>query len=389
MQKAQINGKIKEHRSLIFWLGKIKEKIVMKTLKRFLAILLALTFVGTVLVGCTKTPADTSDKGENSGDPTDDTQRATNEYGEESFYSAIAVDELDFDGAELTVLVRDLKKCSREWFKESTEDELDEAVAMRNAAVEASLNVKMKYEMVPNAGYDDFANNFNGMITNDIISDMHYYDIAANYAYPGAYPSVRDFAANLLDDYTFPYFDFSLPCWNQAIVKNTTINDRLHYISGDLNLSMFDTAMVIWYNKTLYDAKKTDSDPENIQIHALEGLWTYEDLYVWTMVYEDSNGTQGKHADDTYGLSIDHSEPLGEANPHDAIPYAWDLELVLTDHDGLHFFNILGNTKAEEALVKFKNLVYAEVTLGNEGLVRWVNDYAVAKVIRYLKENQK
>lgn len=29
------------------------------------------------------------------------------------------------------------------------------------------------------------------------------------------------------------------------------------------------------------------------------------------------------------------------------------------------------------------------LTLGNEGLVRWVNDYAVAKVIRYLKENQK
>ena len=137
---------------MIFWLGKIKEKIVMKTLKKLLAILLALTFVGTVLVGCTKTPADTSDKGENSGDPTGDTQRATNVYGEESFYSAIAVDQLDFDGEELTVLVRNLKKCSREWFKESTEDELDEAVAMRNAAVEASLNVKMQYEMVPNAG---------------------------------------------------------------------------------------------------------------------------------------------------------------------------------------------------------------------------------------------
>ena len=29
------------------------------------------------------------------------------------------------------------------------------------------------------------------------------------------------------------------------------------------------------------------------------------------------------------------------------------------------------------------------LTLGCDGLVRWVNDYAVAKVIRYLKENQK
>jgi hypothetical protein len=29
------------------------------------------------------------------------------------------------------------------------------------------------------------------------------------------------------------------------------------------------------------------------------------------------------------------------------------------------------------------------LALGSEGLVRWVNDYAAAKVIRHLKENQK
>lgn len=29
------------------------------------------------------------------------------------------------------------------------------------------------------------------------------------------------------------------------------------------------------------------------------------------------------------------------------------------------------------------------LTLGYDGLVRWVNDYAVAKVIRHLKQNQK
>lgn len=29
------------------------------------------------------------------------------------------------------------------------------------------------------------------------------------------------------------------------------------------------------------------------------------------------------------------------------------------------------------------------LALGSEGMVRWVNDYAMAKVIRYLKENQK
>lgn len=29
------------------------------------------------------------------------------------------------------------------------------------------------------------------------------------------------------------------------------------------------------------------------------------------------------------------------------------------------------------------------LTLGSDGMNRWINDYAVAKVIRYLRENQK
>ena len=339
----------------------------MNTFKRILALLLALVFVGTVLIGCKKDKTD-NQQGEESGKKTEVADKGTNEYGEESFSGKMETENMDFEGEELTILVRDNKVCYREWHKDTTEDELDEAVAMRNAAVGDTLNIVMEYEMVPDASYDTFAANFNGMITTDITSDMHYYDIAANFAYAGAYPAVRDYAANLNDTSVFPYFDFSLPCWNQAIVNNTTINGHLHYVSGDINLSMFDAAMVIWYNKTLYDAKKESTDPENIQTHALAGLWTYQDLYVWaSRLYEDSNGVQGKDADDTYGLSISHSD-RGNPNPHDAIPYAWDLEFVITENDGTHSFNIVGNTKAEDALTKFRTLIYAEGARQNGGV---------------------
>ncbi|MBQ5665612.1 MAG: hypothetical protein IIV41_07090, partial [Akkermansia sp.] len=30
----------------------------------------------------------------------------------------------------------------------------------------------------------------------------------------------------------FPYFDFSLNCWNQSIVNGTSANGRLHYAAG-------------------------------------------------------------------------------------------------------------------------------------------------------------
>ena len=332
----------------------------MNTFKKVIALVLALVFICTALIACTKDKTNDNQNNNGNQNKPQNSEKQTNEYGEESFSTVVPSQDLDFGGEELTILVRDNVICSREWHKDSPEDELDEAVAMRNAAVEDTLNLKMEYEMVPDASYDTFAANFNGMITDDIVSDMHYYDIAANFAYAGAYPAVREFAADLNNKEVFQYFDFSLPCWNQAIVQNTTINGRLHYVSGDINLSMFDAAMVIWYNKTLYDAKKEDTDPENIQTHALAGQWTYQDLYVWaSRLYEDSNGTQGKDADDTYGLSISHSK-RGNPNPHDAIPYAWDLEFVLTENDGTHSFNIVGNSKAEDALTKFRSLIYAE-----------------------------
>jgi hypothetical protein len=349
----------------------------MNTFKRILALLLALVFISAALMGCKKNKTDDNQQDDGKKTEQKDTEKQTNEYGEESFSGSLPIQDLDFGGAELTILVRDNVICSREWHKESPEDELDEAVAMRNAAVEATLNLKMKYQMVPDASYDAFAEAFNGMITDDIVSDMHNYDIAANFAYAGAYPSVREFAANLNDKEMFPHFDFSLPCWNQAIVQNTTINGRLHYVAGDINLSMFDAAMVIWYNKTLYDAKKDDTDPENIQTHALAGLWTYDDLYAWTELYENSNGAdEGKDAADTYGLSISHSK-RGNPNPHDAIPYAWDLEFVLTNNDGTHSFNIEGNTKAEDALTKFRKLIYAEGSRKNGS----VNNFAAGHYV--------
>ena len=297
-----------------------------------------------------------------------ETEKEPGGSDEETFIPVVPTPDFDFEGENINILVRNHTLSSREWYKETAEDELDEAVAMRNTAVETSLNLYVTYELVPYENYNFFADIFNSIIVDDIVSDLHYYDIAANFASSGAYPVVRDCAANLNDKETFPYFDFSLPCWNQSIVNNTTINDRLHYVSGDLNLSMFDAAMIIWYNKDLYDLKKEPTDHDNIQDLAIAGNWTYQDLYVWaSRLYKDSNGTVGREADDTYALSIAHSN-RSTPNPHDAIPYAWDLDFVITNNDGTHSFNFIQNKKAEEALLKFRALIDAHGTYQNGGV---------------------
>ena len=302
----------------------------------------------------------------------------TDMYGDPAFESAVPTDELDFGGKEIAVLYRDYIHNSREWYKEYPEDELDEAIAMRNEAVEETLGVKILWEPIASNGndYTEYTARFHAMVMSDVTSGTHYYDISANFGYPTVAPSIRDYAANLLDMDEFPYFDFSLPCWNQSIVENTTVNNRFYYVAGALNLSMFDAACVIWQNKTMYDQWKEPTDPDNLQALALEGKWTYDELYRWTSVfYKNTNmAMPGRDIDDQYALIANYN---ASAVVIDAIPYAWDLDFVVTNHNGTHSFDISGNEKAETALQRYRNILHGVGTSTEGGVYRFAQGKAI------------
>ena len=337
----------------------------MTIFKKTLCLLLVLCFIGTALVGCGKKGGAAGEEGAEGAEGVGGgsgtaapTEKPTNEYGEPSFTTTNNYNELDFEGEEIAILYRDFIHNSREWYKASPEDELDEAIAMRNEAVQETLNIQIQFEPVESNGndYNEYTARFHGMVQTDILNDLHYYDISANFGYPTTSTSIRDFTTNLRDAEVFPYFEFSLPCWNQAVVNNTTFNNQLFYVCGDINLSMFDAAGVVWHNKTLYDRKKEDSDHDNMQDLALEGLWTYDELYRWVnFLYEDSNGEAGIQGSDTFALLAAQSQ--GAPFPIDAFPYAWDLEFVITENDGTHSFNVVGNQKVSDALTKCRNLL--------------------------------
>ena len=278
----------------------------------------------------------------------------TDEYGQESFtspndYESIAEDP-EVKGESISIIVREQLSVMREWYKDALEDEVDEVIAMRNESVSEILGVEVSYALLGNNDYEDCLNAFNAAIIDDVDGGYHYYDVAANYAYAGANSQLRGYLANMADEEVFPYFDFSLPCWNQSIVKTTLLDDQLYYITGDLNLSTFDKTMVVFVNKDLYNDNKTGDDPEDLQDVALAGDWDYEDLYRWASVYEDTGDGVPSH-DDIYGISTGFS-----AIPLDALPYAWDLDFLVTEEDGSHSYNVAGNAKISEALDRAKAL---------------------------------
>ena len=355
----------------------------MKLSKRILSLLLVLCFIGLALVACGPKPGnDETGAGENNnGESNKPTETETNIYGEPSFTTAIQYEDLDFEGEELVMLLRNNIQNTREWYKESPEDELDEAIAMRNAAVCESLNVEITFEFLDGNGSDHtaYVNGLMSYISTDVQSDLHYYDIGCNFSYYTTSAQIRDYAANFLDDTQFPYFDFSLPCWNQTIIEDTTFNGRLHYVAGDSNISMFDAAMIMWHNKTLYDEKKEPTDYENMQDLALDGNWTYDELYKWANIFDDSNGTAGKQIDDTYGFGAYGHNPC----PADCLPYAWDLTLLVENNDQTHEFNIVGNDKAEEALTRYRNLMSANGSTMSAGISANTANFAAGHYIFY------
>ena len=354
----------------------------MKLFKRTLALVLVLCFIGLALIACGNNAKPEATDSTDNGAGNVSTETETNIYGEPSFTTAIPYNDLDFEGEELVMLLRNNIQNTREWYKQSPEDELDEAIAMRNEAVCESLNVEITFEFLDGNGSDHsaYVNGLMSYISQDVINDFHYYDIGCNFSYYTTSAAIRDYAANFLDDTQFPYFDFSLPCWNQTIIEDTTFNGRLHYVAGDSNISMFDAAMIMWHNKTLYDEKKEDTDYDNMQDLALDGLWTYNELYMWaTRLYEDSNGTAGKQADDTYGFGAYGANPC----PADCLPYAWDLTLLLENNDQTHEYNIIGNDKAENALTMYRNLLAANGSTMSAGNSANTANFAAGHYVFY------
>ena len=342
-----------------------------KNFLRALSLLLALIMLSAVVISCDK--ASTNEDNETDV-PNSPTNSSTEKPGEtnppideptEPEREFLPLDEADFEGKNLTLLLRDNKQYAREWYKAELEDELDESVWMRNEEVKSNLNVTVTYELVPDANYDAFSTNFNSIITDDIVSGTHKYDIASNNSYAATYTAVRGFAADLNNEKLFPYFDFSLPCWNQSIVNNTAVNGKLYCLAGDITLTTFDSAAIIWYNVDLYNELKDETDPKDMQVHVCDGLWTYQDLYMWAARAYDSSKTTGASV---HGFSI-ASGKSDRFSPYDAIPYAWDLEFMITNSDNTRSFNFANNSKAEDALVKFRSLLTANGTLLNGNAV--------------------
>ena len=216
-------------------------------MKKILSMLLILCFLLTALMACGEEPeateGGTESGSESATGPIEQggTLASTNEHGDNEFVPTINPDEHDYDGETINILARSSIPQYREWGKtEIGDDILDQAIKARNDIVASDLNIVVNVILKDTSSFNDYLEKFNAYIKNDVDLGLHEYDIVSAFAYGAPNAQIRDYLANMANPAMFPYFDFTKPCWNQTLVKNITINNKLYYAASDINLSVFD-----------------------------------------------------------------------------------------------------------------------------------------------------
>ncbi len=325
-------------------------------MKRIISLLLVLIVVLMTFVACTGDEQNTEAPTDGETIKPEGTLDETNEHGDNVLVTTIDPSEHDYNGESITMLIRNDEKIIREFGSDTSTEEINENILTRNDQVATNLNLVFIPEYIASGDAGLCRETYASRIKSDVTSGLHTVDMAAFFGYYASDVAVREYSANLLDEETFPYFDFTLPCWNQSIVKNSNINGKSFVCGGDITLSIFNFAMIMWHNKTLYEElRDKQKDPEDMQDVMLAGEWTADKLYKWAQIYHNTSSADNC---DTYGVSVGGNP--WPTQPVDALPFAWQLNLMTTNADGTHAFNVVGNTKAEEAVVYYRQIFNAQ-----------------------------
>ena len=297
----------------------------MKYTVKLTALILGLLMLMSVAVACTDGTTDETDGASNNVsdvvDATTEKPVVTDKYSQEVIDKTDALENADFEGATVNILIRSAEQYRREWYNEGELDALENEIHYRNLDVEEYLNVKLNY--ILNTKDDG---KMNELIEQAGKGGTAQYDIISNYAAPASNTNVLQYYLNFAND-QLVHVDLSKPYWNQNFIRDAKAFDRLFLCVGDANLSVYDRAMVVFYNKAKAEVYLSDVDLYQM---VLDGEWTYDVFYDLAANIHDDNGTTDE-ADDFYGVaSILGSEFC------DAFLYALGARLTETYDDGKH-----------------------------------------------------
>lgn len=169
---------------------------------------------------------------------------------------------------------------------------LDNAVYMRNTAVEEELGVNIEaiYEYGTNIGAT--------RVAQDATTQDGAYDALLLNSYDVAALAHQDYLADLYEN---DRIDLSMSYWDQAANEQLTINKKLYFTTGDISFNDKEYTFSVMFNKDLAKSKGIGD------LYSLvdEGKWTFDAFAEATRkVSGDLNGDDIMDSRDMYGLVL-------------------------------------------------------------------------------------
>ncbi len=203
--------------------------------------------------------------------------------------------DADLDGFNLRFIERtpSYEITTVPWYLMDTDEQngevLNDAVYDRNRTIEEALNCDITLSFADSSS-------FTTNVQNAILANDNSFDVVFTYQ---SVVSTLQLQQLLVDLYTVPYLDLEQSWWDQALVRDYTINDKLFQITGDINASMDIRAFAMVFNKDLAD----DLGVEYPYQKVLDGEWTreYFENYV-KGINSDLNGDGVMDDNDRWGF---------------------------------------------------------------------------------------
>ena len=206
----------------------------------------------------------------------------------------------DYKGKEIRVLNTSGGPNSQYWLhldicaEKETGEPLNDAIYNRNKKVEEHFNVQIKEiegksswevrstaEKCAKAGSNDF--------------EMFLTD--TNESYTAAMQGIT------VDFNKLPIVDLKAPYWDQDMIRDLTINNKLYFLAGDFLLTHYDATQILMVNKQILKDMQLEDPYQFVK----NNNWTYDKFYeLCKSVGKDLNGDGTMDHNDMYGYSSMH-----------------------------------------------------------------------------------
>ena len=187
---------------------------------------------------------------------------------------------IDMGGAKITFLVREEEK--GEFFAEASGDIIDDEVYKRNLKTEERFKCTMDYSIHPGAWASQAT--YKELIRSAVTAGDDCYTAVTGQSNIVQPLNVEGMYINLLDS---QYLDLEQPYWLASYTEGMNLNGEVCTVCGDISLTTFSDANVIFFNKKVIEDNNLPYPYENV----LDGTWTLDYfLGLCETVSKDLNG---------------------------------------------------------------------------------------------------